>query len=1051
MASDFRDEAPNLVDDASSGTDDPVVTLANALFAAERRAALENPARRATATYRLQLHERFRLEDVAGIVDYLHDLGISDIYLSPYLRAKPGSTHGYDVFDHGQLNPEIGDESSNRRLKERLDSLGMGRVLDVVPNHMGIAGPNPYWLDLLETGPQAPSAMFFDIDWDPVKEELEGRVLLPILGDQYGAVLESGQLRLEREGGSFTIRYYEHRLPVAPVSYELILGRRRDELFRRVDPGNQHVQEFLSILDSIQHLPKRRVLEPELVAGKLREKEVIKRRLDRLCAESPDLCRFIDENVSAFNGIVGQPETFGPLDELLEQQAYRLAYWRVAAEEINYRRFFDINDLAGVRVEDPRVFGEVHKLIFRWIDEGGITGLRIDHPDGLADPAGYFRTLQETTILHHCRRRFETMRTERGAPECSWEHVAEAIRQLWRHEVETDPTTPLARRLPVVAEKILSRGEELPTDWPIDGTVGYEFLNALNGLFVEPTSAKAFDSLYLEFTGDHDPFDEFVYEAKQLITRTALASELNMLARQLNRVSEGDRHSRDFTLNELRRMLREVIACFPIYRTYIRPDRSVSDADRKWIVNAVRRARRRNPTTDVSVFDFLRDALLLEHPPHTGERNVQLREEFVARFQQTTGPVQAKGLEDTTFYRYVRLASLNEVGGDPVRFGVSPQAFHALNSHRLKYWPGGFSTTATHDTKRGEDTRIRINVLSELPEEWKTHLARWSYWNKNAKESRDDTPVPDPREEYLLYQNLLGAWPFGGPDDAVPEGLTVRMQEYMTKAVREAKVNTSWTDADQSYVEILTQFIARILEGPDAAPFLKDFIPFQRRIARVGVVHSLAQTLLKIASPGVPDAYQGCELWDLSLVDPDNRRPVDYERRRDLLNGIRSRIAGGVSRRDLASELLAQPEDGAIKLYLLWTILNHRASEPDLYLHGTYRPLEAEGEPKSHVVAFGRGREGRYCAVVTARLVAGLMGPEATRLPIGADVWGETRLILPEAPLPHRWRELLTDTVIELEPRPNGPPTISIGELFHTLPVALLVNEPDEQGTSPGD
>jgi (1->4)-alpha-D-glucan 1-alpha-D-glucosylmutase len=1013
-----------------------VEEIAEALYREEAGAALRRPV----STYRLQLHAGFRFRDAEAIVPYLDELGISDCYFSPYLHARPGSLHGYDVFDHGSINPEIGDEEDDARLAAALQRRGMGRVLDIVPNHMGIAGPNRYWQDVLESGPYAASARFFDIDWHPVKEELENRVLLPILEDAYGKVLGAGLIALERDGGAFFLRYHDRRLPVAPRSYALILGHRSPEFLARFDPEDEHVQEYQSIWAAAQNLSDRRQ-GPALRGGIRHEKDVIKRRLDRLCRESPALRAFLDENVAALRGTPGVASSFDALDHLLERQVYRLAYWRVAADEINYRRFFDVNDLAGIRVEDPAVFDAVHRRIVDWVGRGRVTGLRVDHPDGLADPVGYLERLQQALLLASCRRRFEM-----AGHDADWDAVATAILERDRAARRDDPGAPAARRFPIVVEKILSRGEELPDDWPVDGTVGYEFLNALHGLFVDSSGMAAIEDTYAEFTGDRDPISEVVYVSKQLILRTALSSELNMLARALNRISESDRNSRDFTLNDLRRMLREIIACFPVYRTYVHPARPPSAQDPMWIDQAVARARRRNPTTDSSVFAFLRSALLLEHPPGTQEADREAREAFVRRFQQTTGPAQAKGLEDTTFYRSLRLASLNEVGADPSRNGVAPQAFHALNAQRLRQWPGGLSTTATHDTKRGEDTRLRIDVLSEIPDEWRTNLGRWSYWNARMKPERDGQPVPDPREEYLLYQSMVGAWPFepgggDGDDDRVPDGLVARFQEYAVKAAREAKVNTSWTDSDDSYAGHLRAFIAAILEGPDRGPFLRTFLPFQRRVARVAVVHSLGQALLKVASPGVPDVYQGTELWDFSLVDPDNRRPVDYAIRRRLLERLRGALESGQSRDELARSLFAAPGDGAIKLYVTATALRHRRDEPDLYALGAYRPIEAEGGLKNHVIAFGRSREGQHALVAASRLVARLMGPEGTQAPIGPDTWTDTRLILPEAPLPRLWRDRLTDRLIAVEDG-DGASGLALAQVFHTLPVALLVPEP---------
>ncbi len=1032
------DSARPATESAPQSTRDPALeSLADTLFEAEKTVSAESPPRRPRATYRLQLHQGFPLEAVERLVDYLADLGISDAYFSPYLAAKPGSTHGYDVFDHGKINEEIGDKVTHQRLVDKMKGLGMGRVLDVVPNHMGIAGGNPFWLDVLENGPQAPSARFFDIDWSPVKEELEGRVLLPILEDQYGKVLEAGKLELTYDNGGFFIHYYENRLPLSPRSYAQILVKQTEELAERLGSEDIHLLEYRSIISSIHNLPPRDATDAESVQQYTREKEVIKHRLARVCDEAPALREFLEENVASFAGTPGEPHSFDPLHELLELQVYRLAFWRVAAEEINYRRFFDINDLAGLRTEDPVVFQTIHDLIFRWVDEGGVSALRIDHPDGLADPFGYFAALQETLFLRACQQRLKAEH-----PEVDWMDVVDRVHLRYKEAIAQEPQGPLARRFPIVVEKILSRGEDLPEAWPIDGTVGYEYLNALNGLFIDPTSQESIDSAYVDFTDDRKPFAELVYEAKSLITRASLASEINMLARIINRVSEHDRRSRDFTLNDLRRATREIIACFPVYRTYLRPDDPVHPRDQGYIEQAVYRARRRNPTTDASVFAFIMDALLLKHPEDISDEDRILREVFVTRFQQTTGPVTAKGVEDTSFYRHVRLIALNEVGGDPGRFGSSPSTFHAINSQRLAHWPGTFSTSATHDNKRGEDTRIRIDAISEFAEEWSTRLTRWSRWHARKKTEVHGTHAPDPREEYMLYQILLGAWPFGGPEEAVPEGFASRVQEYMLKAVREAKVNTSWTDTDSSYGDAIVQFVAEILEGPDSAVFLKDLLPFQRRLSRIGIVHSLAQALLKVASPGVPDIYQGCDLWDLSLVDPDNRRPVDYDARKAKLAQIRAELESGTTRADLAARLFAAPEDGSIKLYLLWTTLNHRKEHPELYMQGTYRALEAEGDQKGHVVAFGRSRNGDYAIAVAPRLVAPLMGEEATTPPIGSEVWKDTRLTLPDTGLPTRWRNLLTDEVTEVQTVEDHP-SIPLAEVFRTLPFALLV----EQGT----
>ncbi len=997
-------------------------SLAEDLFDAQVRADAESLPRRPGATYRLQVHRGFTLDDVTRVVDYLADLGVTDGYLSPYLSARPGSTHGYDVFDHRRINAEIGDRRAHDRLLLKLEERGMGRVLDIVPNHMGVAGLNPYWMDVLEVGPQSPDARYFDIDWSPLEDDLEGRVLLPILEDQYGRVLESGKLLLRRDGGRFLLAYHDRELPLTPRSYATILERRLSGLSDLGD-DEEDVQELRSIAASARGLPKPHRTDQASVEHVAFEKEVIKRRIARLVVESPRIASYLDETVASFRGTPGEASSFDPLHTLLEEQVYRLSYWRVASEEINYRRFFDINDLAGLRTEDPRVFEATHARIFRWIAEGGVTGLRIDHPDGLADPAGYVHRLQERLFLRACHERYQA---ESKQP-ADWASVGRLIRDRYRAEMDRDAASALARRFPIVVEKILTRDEPIPDDWTIDGTVGYEFLNSLNGLFVDPAASETILATYRDFTGESTNFRAILFDAKRLVTRSSLASERNMLALRLARIAGRDRRSRDFTRAELGRALGSIIASFPVYRTYLRPGRPISKFDRKVIETAVARGRKRNPTIDQSVFDFVRGVLLMEHPDGLAPEEVARREAFTVRFQQTTGPVQAKGLEDTTFYRYVPLVSLNEVGGDPSRFGTTPEKFHAKNARRLRRWPDGLLATATHDTKRGEDARIRINVLSELPDEWRDALVRWSKYNASRKRETPRGLAPDAREEYLFYQTLIGSWPFGMEAGGVTAEYVGRLQEYLVKAAREAKVKTSWTDADPTHVDALKAFVADVLTGPDSRPFLEDFRTFQRRVARVGVVHSLSQALLKLASPGVPDIYQGSEIWDLNLVDPDNRRAVDFDHRAAMLAGLKSRL-GGEDRGAVAASLLDQPDDGAIKLYLIWTALGHRCEQSELYRRGDYLPMQADGQHADRVVAFARRREGRTVVAAASRLVAGLMGEDGSRMPVG-ETWESTSLTLPAG----GWTDRLTGKTFEA----NGD-SLPLAELFRTLPVALL-------------
>ncbi len=702
----------------------------------------------------MQFNRSFTFKDAQGLVPYLHELGISDCYSSSYLKATPGSPHGYDIADPTSLNPEVGTESEYREFIRALHAKDMGHILDVVPNHMGIARScNAWWLDVLENGPSSVYAGFFDIDWHPIKAELENKILLPMLGDLYGVVLENQEITLMYEEGAFFIRYYDYKLPVTPKSMTRILTHRLDELLQKHGEQDPHVQELESIITAIGHLPPRSERDTSKLQEQYREKEIIKRRLAGLIKESSAIAAFVDQNVAVFNGKREDSASFDLLDALLNDQAYRLAYWRVASEEINYRRFFDINELAAIRMENPAVFKEAHSLIFRLLQEGCLTGLRIDHVDGLYDPGHYLRQLQAWA------------QTELG------EGVDRTERSLY-----------------LVVEKILGKGEDLPDAWPVFGTTGYEFLNQVNGLLVDSLHEPTIDEIYARFIRQRSYFGDLAYEKKKLIMVASMASEINVLGHQLNRFSERDRRSRDFTLNSLVHAIREIIACFPVYRTYITSDgEPVSDRDHAYIRLAVMKAKRRNPAVNGLVFDFVRDILLTttedRRRPDYDERLA-----FVMKFQQTTSPVTAKGIEDTALYIYNRLLSLNEVGGDPEQFGVTVRAFHEWMQHRQTRWPHALSTTSTHDSKRSEDVRARINALSEMPSLWKAHLARWRRMNKKYKTDLDGLPVPDRNDEYLLYQTLVGAWPLESLNERDYRVFCDRIQAYMTKAIHEMKV-----------------------------------------------------------------------------------------------------------------------------------------------------------------------------------------------------------------------------------------------------------------------
>jgi len=958
------------------------------------------------ATYRLQFHRDFTFRDAAVLAPYLQRLGISHCYASPYLKARPGSRHGYDIVDHNALNPEIGSPQDYDGFIAALHAHELGQVLDIVPNHMGIGSDNQWWLDVLENGPASPYAPFFDIDWRPLKTELRGKVLLPVLGDHYGRVLEKGELKLawEAGSGSFHVAYYNHRFPLDPVTYPLVLERELDRLERALGADHRRLIEYQSIITGLRNLPGRGEREQERVIERSRDKEIHKKRLADLCAMEPLLNEHIEHVIGFYNSGGGESARWDALHELLEQQAYRVAFWRVASDEINYRRFFDINDLAALRMEYPQTFYTTHRLVSHLIAQGKVNGLRIDHPDGLYDPAAYYERLQS----------FVTAAAVSGG-------------------------APPARgnTLYVVVEKILASHEHLPADWPVHGTTGYDFVNLVNGLFIDASAEEELDRAYARFIRRAVDFDQLLADRKRLIMRFALSSELNVLANHLNRLSEADWYARDFTLNSLRDAIREVIAYFPVYRTYLRGGR-VSAEDRRYIEWAVAQAKKNSTAADISVFEFVRRILLLEEIdrlPEVYRRGVL---DFAMRFQQYTAPVMAKGLEDTSFYIYNRFVSLNEVGGDPRRFGVSVPAFHRGNQERAKRFPYSMLATSTHDTKRSEDVRARINVLSELPRDWRAAVNRWARINRSRKRKLEEGYAPDRNDEYLLYQTLVGAWPLQDPEGPALEAFAQRIEEYLLKAVREAKVHTSWINPNVKYEEATQQFVRGLL-APGHNLFLQDFVPFVRRLTYPGLCNSLAQTLLKLTAPGVPDIYQGNELWDFSLVDPDNRRPVDYEYRRQLLDSLAEELGAPDPARVRA--LLDRIEDGRAKLYLTWKTLARRRALAGLFRDGEYLPLAVEGRRAEHLCAFARRHDQATVVVVVPRCVAHL-APEG-RLPL-EKVWADTWV---EAPSAGAFENVLTGENHRTERRSDRD-RLSAAALLRSFPVAMLEWRPGVQGES---
>ncbi len=967
------------------------------------------------ATYRLQLNESFTFRDAETLVPYLHDLGISHLYLSPIFKSRSGSTHGYDVCDYGQLSPALGTPEEFETFIAAVQAHNMGVIMDTVPNHMGIGDPcNLWWMDVLENGPASVYAAYYDIDWQPVKPELRDKVLIPILEDQYGVVLEDGKLPLIYENGSFYFDYYGLKLPVAPDTYPLILADLVEPIKATVGETNENLLEFQSILTALSHLPPRTTLDLPAQTERHREKELIKRRIATLMESSPEVRAAVEEGIRQMNGTVGSAHSFDRLDYLLGQQSYRPAFWRVAAEEINYRRFFDINDLAAIRVEVPQVFEDTHRMTFALLGQGKINGLRIDHPDGLWNPPQYFRRLQAGYIT-------ALLQNQGIEPE--------AIPQAVEGWFATHQHVPLY----VIVEKILSKTEPLPQDWMAYGTTGYDFMNAVNGLFVDGDNRRPFTAIYERFTKADLDFAGIAERSKEMIMHMALASEINTLSHDLERINEKHRRHRDYTLTGISFALREVIACLDIYRTYISEPGTVSERDKQYINAAIRRAKRRNPRTARSIFDFIQDTLLLRNLHEFDEPDQEQLLRFVMKFQQVTGPVMAKSVEDTAFYVYNRLVSLNEVGGQPEHFGTSVADFHEQNIDRVNAWPHAMLSTSTHDTKRSEDVRTRIDVLSEIPAEWNAALSRWKRLNAHHRTGSGEDVMPGRNEEYLLYQILVGAWPIEPYSPEEFEQFCERISAYMLKAAKEAKINTSWINPNEEYDAALEKFVKGALNTKTTNRFLEDMGRFQQRIAALGRWNSLAQHLLKLTSPGVPDIYQGTEIWNLSLVDPDNRRPVNYERRRTLLADLNARMSA-VDRVAFACELVENATDSRIKLYVTRQTLNYRCNHTQLFTDGDYQPLDAAGDRAKHICAFTRSLGNETVLVAVPRLVAtlthGLDQP-----PLGVELWGDTSLRLSPGDA-RSYTNLFTGEHIAAE---NG--ALPAGKLFANFPVALLVTD----------
>ena len=926
------------------------------------------------ATYRLQFHKDFGFQAAAQLAPYLARLGVSHVYASSYLKARPGSTHGYDIVDHHALNPELGSAEDYAMMVAAFREHGLGQILDFVPNHMGVGGAdNPLWLHVLEWGSDSNYAGWFDIDWNPDRRYLRNKLLVPILGDQYGKVLEAGQLVLKFDAteGSFAVWAYDsHKLPICPLDYGDILGDAHPELEQLSDT-------FSGLLEWRFQVPRRA--------------HELKAELARIAQEHSDIAEAIEANIAAVNGEAGRLESWSKLDELVQKQHWRAAYFRVAADDINYRRFFNINELAAIRMEVPEVFDHVHRLVFRLLREGVLDGLRIDHVDGLLYPKAYLERVRANAF-------------------------GEETRPFY-----------------LVVEKIFAAHENLRNDWPVDGTTGYEFTNLVLGLFIDPAAEESFTRTYGEFTGENAAFADIVHEGKIRIMENEMASELNVLARDAARVARQNPRSADFTRNILHRALTEIVATFPVYRTYFDTTFAPTAEDRRDLDWAMAQARRNQPNIDPSVFDFLYALLsgdLVAKPRSGFRRYAVLR--CAAKFQQYSGAVMAKGLEDTAFYRYNRFIALNEVGGSPDRFGIPLPAFHRANAERAKRWPGSMLSTATHDTKRGEDTRARLAALSEFSEEWSRQTQVWSRILRARAGDLGGTAPPDRNEEYLIYQMLAGTWPIELLEGLTPRSpvlttYTERIKASVIKSLREAKVHTSWAAPDKAYEDATLAFVDLALDPERGASFHNTFLPCVEQFARYGAQITLMQTVLKLTLPGMPDIYQGAELWDFSLVDPDNRRPVDYELRQRLLQETEKELVQ--SRGEAMSRFMHSWKDGRFKLATILTLLALRRERPSLFAEGSYEPISAQGERADEICAFYRQQGDAIVMVAVARF---------PRRREAQALNGRTVLPIPDALRGFRLQEALTGRAI-----PHRPEELDASVLFPELPAAvILVAEP---------
>ncbi len=932
-----------------------------------------------TSTYRIQFNSKFTYNQAREMIPYFKSLGISHIYSSPILSTRPNSMHGYDIVDHKKINQECGTYEEFELFSDALHENNMGLIIDVVPNHMAIGKYNKLWMDVLENGPSSEFSHYFDIDWTPIKKELTGKILIPVLGDYYGNVLINGNIvfSIDLDAGKLYANYYEHEFPLNPSTYPLILEHRIEVLQARLGRENNDYLEYLSIITVFKNLPHYLTKNFEEIKERIREKNIAFRRLSDLCKRNHIIKGFIEENLIDYKCSPEDNITIDRVHNLLNQQPYRLAFWRVSADEINYRRFFDINDLAAVCVEKPDVFSNTLSLIFQLIERKKIDGLRIDHPDGLLKPAEFYKKLQ-----------YE-------------------ISKKINIDFDTSEEKLLGSdKLPfyIIAEKILAGDEKLEKNWAINGTVGYEFLNSVNRLFINAKYENEFTNFYKSFIKESLNYSSMVIECKKLIMNSSFSGELNVLSNYLSQISEMYLLSRDYTLNSLRNALVEIISWFNIYRTYISEDEEITEFNQVHINAAIELSKRHSLTTDVSIFDFIKEILLLEMEEDKESDKYKQILNFSLKFQQYTGPLMAKSFEDTLFYRYNRLISLNEVGSEPDSFGISIDEFHKQNINRLKQTPHNMLSTSTHDTKRSEDVRCRINAISEFPNEWTKLIKRLHNINK----SKNSVSI-DKNTEYLIYQSLIGIFPPSGISKESITDIESRLTSYVLKAAREAKTYTSWVNVNEEYEKTLAIFINQLLGFNSKHIFWKNLLPFINMITNIGYLNSISQAVLKLTCPGIPDIYQGNELNSLSLVDPDNRRPVDYNERKEKIEKIQSLI-GSVNEENFKNsveKILYPVSDGNLKLLYTTTLLNFRNQEVKLFGEGEYTPIKINSKNEDNFISYIRKHENKAIIVVVPRLYREILNNELST-EIRSKIFEESFINLPEEFTNYSWTSIIT-------------------------------------------